>query len=112
MVLSPNQARRMAENNHAPTLAKLERTIDATLAKSGGMAASLSIETGYRGLYDDPRNDVPNHLIESLLDNYRQAGWKVKMEHDQREGTYLTFQPKTEAREGTVEMDDLGQYGR
>lgn len=43
-----------------------------------------------RGAAD--RNEDPNHLVlEVLKSMYEEAGWKVEIVHDQRDGDFIQF---------------------
>ena len=64
----------------------LESKIDNALLDSYGNGSSVTI--GITNL-DLPRQYVMNDLFSQ----YRQAGWEVKYNSDQRDGDYLSVQP-------------------
>lgn len=117
MVIGPSEARQTLLQKMAPKIMEMEKTIDNALINAGGENVSVTLRAGYSGPYDDPRTNVPYNVIEELLDQYRNAGWEVKIESDQRDGDFIVFRP--ERRSGRIEgfrttrqrSDDFGPYG-
>ena len=89
--MNPNELQQRVTMENAEGMAALERQIDAGMVQNfnGGDRVNVPITTGYRGPYDDPKNDLPGVCIQTVLDKYRQAGWQAKVQSDQREGTWV-----------------------
>lgn len=70
MVIRPSDIKR------SKLTKSIENKIDSTL-KEGS-------RTYYTEAFD-------SDTIEEIIEKYRNAGWKVKMIYDQRDGNYLEF---------------------
>jgi hypothetical protein len=113
MVISPDEAKTEALRTFAPKLEALEKIIDKALVKGCGDRVSVPISTGYVGPYDDPSTHMPYKVIETLLDFYRQAGWRAKLHNDQREGTWIEFDQNSRKKTigfGPYEGSGQGPY--
>lgn len=85
MVVGPKELLEKITEEEAEILEALERRIDQEL---------LRYFDGTRNVIypmDGEPRQVRRNVLEGLLGRYRQAGWKVKIVHDQREGDFINF---------------------
>ncbi len=80
MVVTPKQAIRLNVEKDQVRLERLEEKIDAE-PREGFTGESLYINV----------EDVRPKVYDELRRRYTAAGWNVKLESDQREGTYFVF---------------------
>lgn len=84
MVITLEQVQQRALQVNATKLADLERKIDEALVRNfkPGDTYGVCITLGvYPGTY----------LYSAMEEKYRQAGWKVEYESDQRDGDFVRF---------------------
>jgi len=82
MVIGPKKLVEKIEKKEADAIRNLENKIDEALTNQfDGRHASVGYNTeGVRGF-----------VLDKLLDQYRDAGWDVKITDDQRDGDYIHF---------------------
>ncbi len=87
MVVGPKELKRIIEQEDKPKIEQLEAKIDACLKEKF---------TGQGGVYVGSGlfSDIRPLLVETVLEKYRAAGWDVKYDSDQREGSWYTFTAK------------------
>jgi hypothetical protein len=87
MTITPSKAREMTEEERE-TIGRLEKKIDETIMKefgncSSGISYAISQGSG-----------MTRRVVNEITKMYTEAGWNVRYESDQRDGTYLYFTPK------------------
>jgi hypothetical protein len=88
MTITPEQARKLAEEIYAPEVKKLEEKIDEQLVKE---------LTDYSERIIIRPSSHSNPLVRKLVERkYSEAGWNVKYQSDQRDGDWWEFRPKKE----------------
>lgn len=85
MVVNPKDLLKTITEQEETILVALERRIDEELKRKFNGSNDVCVDT--RNLWDQLRPILQN----KLLNNYREAGWKVQFESDQREDSYLRF---------------------
>ncbi len=84
MVVGPKELKEIIERDDKPKMERLEERIDACLKEKfsgqGGVYVGSELFTDVRPL-----------LIDVVLNKYRAAGWTVKYDSDQREGSVYIF---------------------
>ena len=82
MVIGPKKLVEKIEQKESDVIKNLETKIDDALVKNfDGRHASVGYEPG----------QVRKFVLDGLLDQYRGAGWDVKITGDQRDGDYIHF---------------------
>lgn len=80
MVVTPKEAIKLNAQKDQQQLASLEELIDRELLERyRGQPLSIGIQYPSGKVYD------------ALERRYQAAGWKIKLESDQRDGSYLVF---------------------
>jgi len=83
-MISPKDASKKNDQDHAEQLKAAEEKIDKILARGYSSGGAVCIDT--------ERFDLEYSLRERLIDRYRKSGWEVKHHSDQREQTcYYKF---------------------
>jgi hypothetical protein len=109
MTVSPKQLEDNLKRKSAQEIQALEQRIDDLLeegVKKNGNAQN--------SIYIDASTLKPgsNYTIQQLIANYRQAGWSVQQESDQREGDYLIFQAKSYVTQSGSSDQREAQYSQ
>lgn len=100
MVIGPQELEEMLMRKEEPLAMLAEEEIDTALEdRFNGGRAVFNAPADFKNLRQDHQ--------EQLLNKYRQAGWQVKQETDQKEGLYLQFE-RQRPRQKAMEF---GLYG-
>lgn len=85
MVVGPKELLEKITEDEAEILENLEKRIDQELLKNFDGTRNVIY-----AMDGDPRK-LRRNVLEGLLSRYRQAGWKVKIVYDQRDGDFINF---------------------
>lgn len=88
MVISPQEAEKVTQKE-ADIVSRLEPELDNHLRERYSDCSYGSIIFSY-----EKCNGLRSGTLEKFLDQYRQVGWNVKIEHDQRDGSFISFTSK------------------
>lgn len=85
MVLTPSELEKKIQTENEESSKAIEKKIDNALLNSYDLnrAAVIDYDLLFRG--------VKSYTVDFVLDKYRQAGWKVNVISDQRDGSYVEF---------------------
>jgi len=104
MVVNPENLVQKIEHHEAQRIAAVEAYIDKTLETAfDGTKAIVPGDHGFRGMRD--------FVLKGLLDRYRAAGWNIKYQSDQREGSWYEFTPiRRGSRNISMDLDPRDGY--
>ncbi len=84
MTITPKEAGQVTRNE-LMEIRKLERDIDKVIMEK--------FSESDRSVCYNLDASIPDRVLKKVCENYRQAGWNVRKEYDQREGAWLEFRP-------------------
>ena len=85
MVIGPRELEERIRRQETDAIQQFETTIDRALMttyQGQGRQVTVNMPRG---------NQVRDFVLRQLLDRYRQAGWDVREQHDQRDGDFIQF---------------------
>ena len=93
MVIGLKQLIEKIEQFEKPKLERLEEQIDeALINRFNGEQVTIDLKFA---------NGLRLLVVDGLLNKYREVGWKAKINYDQRDGDYISFETeKTESYGG------------
>lgn len=94
MVIQSNELKTRVLENNIKVIQDLEKRIDSELEKNFVDESSkilVSLPSANSQPYDSGTS-ITTPVINEIMKMYKQAGWNVKYNSDQREGNSLTFQ--------------------
>jgi len=105
MTITPQEAREQYMEANADLLKNLEAKIDRALAENPDKEYGVCISVPDELIHGYP-------IYEKLEERYREAGWNMKYESDQRDGDFLRFTPRRKAKTTvTVPREGTGMDG-
>jgi hypothetical protein len=92
MAITPQQAARITGAQEKAEARKLEKMIDAQLRKEYVPGERVCVDVG--GYFGD--SYLGERTVREIKRIYENAGWNVKYESDQRDGSWFEFTVRSE----------------